>query len=250
MLIDTHTHLNDEQLYIELDKHINLALDRQVGKMIVIGWDKQSSILALNLAHRYPFIYACVGVHPSNIKDEDENLDWLIELAKDPKVVGIGEIGLDYYWDKDNKEDQREWFKRQIEIAKMIGKPIAVHTRDAIGETYDILKEARYYKGVIHCFSGSLEMAKKFIDLGFYLGIGGVITFKNSNLPSVVSEIGIDRIISETDAPYLSPVPYRGKMNEPKNIYEIVLKISEVCGISFKECEKRIEQNVKDLFNI
>ena len=198
----------------------------------------------------YDNIYASIGIHPSDVQKEDNDLSWIYELAKDKKVVAIGEIGLDYYWDKSYNDLQIEWFKKQIEIAKDLDLPIVVHCRDASQDCFNIVKEYGSGKGVIHCYSGSFEMAKEYIKLGYYLGIGGVVTFKNSHLGETIERIGISYIVSETDAPYLAPVPYRGKTNEPAYIYEIVQKISEVVGLNFEEVEKRLEENTYKLFKI
>ena len=165
-------------------------------------------------------------------------------------MVAIGEIGLDYYWDKSYNDLQIEWFKKQIEIAKDLDLPIVVHCRDAIQDCFNIVKEYGSGKGVIHCYSGSFEMAKEYIKLGYYLGIGGVVTFKNSHLGETIERIGISHIVSETDAPYLAPVPYRGKTNEPAYIYEIVQKIGEVVGLNFEEVEEKLEENTYKLFKI
>ena len=250
MLIDTHCHLNDEAFQDNLEEIIARAKSRGVGKIIVIGYNKASSIEAVKLANSYEGIYASIGVHPSDVQKEEDCLDWLYELAKDKKVVAIGEIGLDYYWDKSYNDLQKEWFIKQINIAKELGLLIAVHCRDANQDCFDIIKEHGNGCGVIHCYSGSFEMAKEYVKLGYYLGIGGVITFKNSHLGETVAKLGINNIVTETDAPYLAPVPYRGKTNEPAYIYEVVQKISEVTGINFEEVEKKVEENTYKLFKI
>ena len=250
MLIDTHCHLNDEVFKNNIDEVISRAKIRGITKIIVIGYNKVSSLEAVRIANMYDNIYASIGIHPSDVQKEDNDLSWIYELAKDKKVVAIGEIGLDYYWDKSYNDLQIEWFKKQIEIAKELDLPIIVHCRDASQDCFNIVKEYGSGKGVIHCYSGSFEMAKEYIKLGYYLGIGGVVTFKNSHLGETIERIGISHIVSETDAPYLAPVPYRGKTNEPAYIYEIVQKISEVVGLNFEEVEKRLEENTYKLFKI
>lgn len=250
MLIDTHCHLNDEVYKNNIDEVISRAKIRGITKIIVIGYNKVSSLEAVRIANMYDNIYASIGIHPSDVQKEDNDLSWIYELAKDKKVVAIGEIGLDYYWDKSYNDLQIEWFKKQIEIAKDLDLPIVVHCRDASQDCFNIVKEYGSGKGVIHCYSGSFEMAKEYIKLGYYLGIGGVVTFKNSHLGETIERIGISYIVSETDAPYLAPVPYRGKTNEPAYIYEIVQKISEVVGLNFEEVEKRLEENTYKLFKI
>ena len=250
MLIDTHCHLNDEVFKNNIDEVISRAKIRGITKIIVIGYNKVSSLEAVRIANMYDNIYASIGIHPSDVQKEDNDLSWIYELAKDKKVVAIGEIGLDYYWDKSYNDLQIEWFKKQIEIAKELDLPIIVHCRDASQDCFNIVKEYGSGKGVIHCYSGSFEMAKEYIKLGYYLGIGGVVTFKNSHLGETIERIGISHIVSETDAPYLAPVPYRGKTNEPAYIYEIVQKIGEVVGLNFEEVEEKLEENTYKLFKI
>ena len=250
MLIDTHCHLNDEVFNNNIEEVISRAKIRGITKIIVIGYNKISSYEAVKIANMYDGIYASIGVHPSDVQKEDNDLSWIYELAKDKKVVAIGEIGLDYYWDKSYNDLQCEWFIKQIEIAKDLDLPIVVHCRDAVQDCFNIIKKYGSGKGVIHCYSGSLEIAKEYIKLGYYLGIGGVITFKNSHLGETIERIGISSLVSETDAPYMAPVPYRGKTNEPAYIYEIVQKISEVVGLDFEEVEKKLEENTYKLFKI
>ena len=250
MLIDTHCHLNDEVFKNNIEEVITRAKIRGITKIIVIGYNKVSSYEAVRIANMYDDIYASIGIHPSDVQKEGNDLSWIYELAKNKKVVAIGEIGLDYYWDKSYNDLQIEWFKKQIEIAKDLDLPIIVHCRDAIQDCFNIVKEYGSGKGVIHCYSGSFEMAKEYIKIGYYLGIGGVVTFKNSHLGETIKKIGISHLVSETDAPYMAPVPYRGKTNEPAYIYEIVQKISEVVGLNFEEVEKKLEENTYNLFKI
>ena len=250
MLIDTHCHLNDEAFKDNLKEVVARANSKGITKMIVIGYNKKSSFDAVRIANMFDGVYAAIGVHPSDVLKEDDNLDWIYELAKDKKVIAIGEIGLDYYWDKSYNDLQIEWFIKQIEIAKELDLPICVHSRDASQDCFDVIKKYGNSKGVIHCYSGSLEMAKEYVKLGYYLGIGGVVTFKNSHLGETIKNIGIDHLVSETDAPYLAPVPYRGKTNEPAYIYEIVQKISEELNLDIDKVEKKIEENTYKLFKI
>lgn len=250
MLIDTHCHLNDEAFKDNLKEVVARANSKGITKMIVIGYNKKSSFDAVRIANMFDGVYAAIGVHPSDVLKEDDNLDWIYELAKDKKVIAIGEIGLDYYWDKSYNDLQIEWFIKQIKIAKELDLPICVHSRDASQDCFDVIKKYGNSKGVIHCYSGSLEMAKEYVKLGYYLGIGGVVTFKNSHLGETIKNIGIDHLVSETDAPYLAPVPYRGKTNEPAYIYEIVQKISEELNLDIDKVEKKIEENTYKLFKI
>ena len=249
-MIDTHVHLNDEAYKENLDEIIASANKIGIKKMIVIGCDYQSSLKAIEIAKKYDNIYAMVGLHPSDVdKETDKDLNWLKELLKEEKVIGIGEIGIDLYWTKENKDLQIEFFEKQLQISLEYNLPVSIHSRDAIELTYQILSK-NSYKGVIHCFSGSLEMAKKFIKLGYLIGIGGVVTFKNTNLKEVVKNIPMECIITETDGPYLAPTPYRGKMNKPEYIKLIVDEIALLKSMDVVEVEKQIDENVKKVFYI
>lgn len=249
-MIDTHVHLNDEAFENILDETINCALKNGINRMIVIGNDYKTSLKAVEIANKYPFIYAMVGLHPSDVNEEkDFDLNWLKELLKEKKVIGVGEIGLDLYWTKDNKDLQILYFKKQLEIAKQFNLPVSIHSRDAIELTYEILKESNN-KGIIHCYSGSLEMANKFINLGYYLGIGGVLTFKNAKIKDVLKHIDLCHIVSETDAPYLAPVPFRGKINKPEYIKIIVEEIAKIKDLDVKEVENQIDKNVQTIFGL
>lgn len=251
MLIDTHVHLNDERLLKELDAVFERAKAQNVTKMIVIGYDVASSKKAIALAEEYSFVYANIGIHPSDVhKMKESDLDWIKHHLTHEKVIAIGEIGLDYYWSKEHKELQIQVFKEQLQLAKEFHLPVAIHSRDAIQDTYDMLKDAGV-QGVMHCYSGSKEMATEFVKLGYYIGIGGVVTFKNAKeIKEVVDVVPLTHILSETDAPYLAPHPYRGKMNEPSYIPLIVEKIAQIKEIDVKEVEIAIENNVKRLYGI
>lgn len=249
-MIDTHVHLNDKAYSENLDQIINDAMNIGVNKMIVIGYDKESSFKAVEIAKKYDNIYAMVGLHPSDVhKETDEELTWLIDLLKEEKVIGIGEIGLDLYWTKEYKDLQISYFEKQLQLSLDYNVPVCIHSRDAIELTYQILSKNNY-RGIIHCYSGSLEMANKFIKLGYLLGIGGVVTFKNTNLKEVVKNIPLDVIVTETDGPYLAPTPFRGKLNKPEYIKLIVDEISNLKEISVNEVEKQIDKNVYKLLHI
>lgn len=249
-MIDTHVHLNDEIFKDNLEEIIKQANNNGINKMIVIGYDYKSSLRAIEIAEKYDNIYAIIGLHPSNVLEEtDFNLLWLKKLINNKKVIGIGEIGIDLYWTKDTKDLQIEFFEKQLSIAFEHNLPISIHTRDAIELTYQILSKNKY-KGIIHCFSGSLEMANKFIKLGYLLGIGGVVTFKNTNLKEVVKNIPIENIVSETDSPYLAPTPFRGKTNKPEYIKIIVEEIAKIKELSLEQVEKQINNNVYNLLGI
>lgn len=249
MIIDTHVHLNDLKLYENLVEIIKEANNNMVEKMIVVGYDKESSLIAIDIASRYEGIYCAIGIHPSEVKDLNDDLKWIEEELSNPKVIAIGETGLDYYWDKSFKEKQQEYFIKQLVIANKHNLPVIIHSRSATNETYEILKTSNV-KGVMHCYSGSLEMALKFIDIGFLLGIGGVVTFKNAGLVDVVRDIDLKYLLSETDAPYLAPTPYRGKTNYPKYTKIVVEEIAKIKNMSFENVMIKLEENTYNLFNI
>ena len=248
MFIDTHTHLSNS-FGIEPSVFINNAKEVGVNKLIVSCCDKNSIKEGLELINKFDNIYLTVGFHPeeaNNIKEND--IDWLEDVViSNSRIIGIGEIGLDYYWVKDNKDKQISLFRKQLELANKLNLPIVIHSRDSIQEVYDILKEYKL-TGVIHCFSGSSEMANLFIKLGYKIGIGGVVTFTNSKLYQVVEDIGINNILLETDSPYLSPD--RGKTNESKNIVVIAKRISEILNISLEEVEKVTTSNACSIFDL
>lgn len=249
MFIDTHCHISKED-YDDIEAVINEAKDNQVKYLIICGCDKLGIKESIEIANSHDNIFLEIGYHPSEVlTTTDEDLEELKTLAKNNKVVAIGEIGLDYHWDKENKEKQKELFRKQISIAKELDLPIVIHSRDAFQDTYDILKEANW-KGDIHCFSGNLENAKMYLSLGFYLGIGGVLTFKNTNLTETIKEIPVDKILLETDSPYLAPEPYRGHKNESKYIPVIAEKMGNILNKNKEEIGKITTDNAKKIFNI
>ena len=254
-IIDTHCHLNDETLYKDLDGVISRAQKVGVEKMVVIGWDKASSELAIKLAEQYDFIYAVIGFHPENIFDiNDEILYETLNLYTHPKVVGIGEVGLDYHWTKEpeKRELQKAYFVKQIEFANKVGLPISIHSREAFNDTLEILKEHKpLHGGVMHCYSGSVESIDELINLNLYIGLDGPVTFTNSKTPKeVAAEVPLERLVVETDCPYLSPHPLRGTVNEPANISLIVDAITDIRGMSKKHLLDVLYQNSCKLFNL
>lgn len=251
MIIDTHCHIFDKKFDGIQEEIIKEALDMNVKKLLVVGYDKETSIKAIELANKYDFCYASIGLHPSEVqKETDLDLSWIDELVHSPKVVAVGEIGLDYYWDKSYVEKQKEFFELQIRKAKQYNLPIIVHCRDAINDCFNILKE-KQISGVLHCYSGSYEMAKEFVKRGYYLGIGGVVTFKNSvEIKKVVTEIDLNYLLSETDCPYLSPEPFRGKVNHPGYTKFVVSKIAELKHMDINEVEEALYKNASKLFKI
>jgi len=254
MFIDTHVHLNDKTIYPKIDEVRERAINNGVKLFFVVGFDLESSKLALEIANKYNDCYAIIGFHPTEIKDYSNNeYNWLDLNASNPKVKAIGEIGYDFHWDTTTKEEQEYAFKRQIEIAKKHHLPISIHSRDALELTYETLKEmhAEDIGGVMHSYSGSYEYAPNFIKLNFFLGISGPVTFKNGRvMKEVVENISLDKLISETDSPYLTPHPYRGLENSPEYIPLIVEEISRIKNIDIKEVEYQIEKNVYKLFRI
>ncbi|MBQ2639606.1 MAG: TatD family hydrolase [Bacilli bacterium] len=246
MYIDTHCHLSSED-YDDIDIVIKDNIENNVSKIIVSGCDRKSIEESISLSKKYPSVYLTLGFHPSEVDNYD--LDYLKEALKNSKVVGLGEIGLDYHYGKEKKEKQKTLFRKQLDIAKSLNIPVVIHSRDATLDTINILKEYNL-KGVIHCFSGSLETAKEYIKMGYLLGIGGVVTFKNSNLYRVVEKVSLENIVLETDSPYLTPEPDRGKKNSSKYIPVIAKKISEVKKIDIEIVEKITTNNASKLFDL
>ena len=253
MLFDTHVHLNSKLYKIDLKEVIERALEVGVTNMAVVGFDAPSNKRAVELAEKYDFIYATVGVHPSDAKSASE-AGWatLREQLKHPKVVALGECGLDYYHDTSFNDIQREVFKKQLEIVKEVNMPIVVHMRDSVNDTYEMLcDEGKGLSGVLHCYSGDLEMMYKFLDLGFYIGLDGPVTFKNAHsVHELVKAIPIDRLVLETDAPYLTPAPYRGKRNEPAYLSYIAKKVAELKGMTYEEVCEFTTENGLNLYKI
>ena len=249
MFIDTHCHLSKCD-YDNVDEVIKNALDNNVKYLIISGWSRDTIRDSIEVANKYENVYLSIGYHPSEADiTTEEDLEELKKLAKEnPKVIAIGEIGLDYHWVKDNKDKQIELFKKQIEIAKELNLPLVIHSRDAFQDTFDILKESKHV-GVIHCFSGNKENARDYLSIGFYLGIGGVLTFKNTNLKDTLLTIPVDKILLETDSPYLAPTPHRGEKNEPKYIPIIAEEISKLLNKDIKEIAEITKKNASILFN-
>lgn len=248
LIFDSHAHYDDAKFDDERVALLAELPSRGVCGVVNCGCDTASSKTALKLADSYGYIYAAVGIHPENIGGGTVNE--IKTLAKHKKCVAIGEIGLDYYWVSDNKEQQKELFSQQLDLANEINKPVIVHDRDAHSDTLELLKKHRP-KGVVHSFSGSSEMAKEILKLGMYIGIGGVITFKNAKkLPEVVKMLPEDRFLLETDAPYLTPVPYRSKINNSAMIYLTAQKIAEIRNTDTAHILAAARENAKNLFGI
>ena len=247
-IFDTHAHYDDSAFDGDRDELLNEMHRYGVGSIITCGCDEASSNAALELAHKHPFIYAAVGVHPECTKNGYDE-DWIRRLAADEKCVAIGEIGLDYHWSEPNERD-KSIFESQLALVKELEKPVILHDREAHGDTFNILKRHRP-RGVMHCYSGSAEMALQLVDMGLYIGLGGVLTFKNARKTVEVAEqIPLERILLETDAPYMAPVPYRGKRCDSTMIEKTAEKIAEIKGISPQELIDVATSNTKTIFNI
>ena len=251
MYFDTHCHLNSEQLYENRDEFIKHALDNQVEVMVVVGYDLESSQKAVEIAKEYDFIYAAVGIGPNDcLNTTTQDLQIIDEYLNEPKVVALGEIGLDYYWDDVPSDKQKEIFQLQVDLAKKHQKPIIIHCRDAYEDTYEVLKR-NGHPGIMHCYSGSVEMAKRFIDLGFYISLAGPVTFKNARVPKDVAEkIGLEHLLIETDCPYLTPHPYRASLNEPANVVYIAQEIAKLKNMEIESVASQTTFNAKKVFGI
>jgi len=252
MYFDTHAHYDDDAF--DIDRKELLSAMPQNGVQLIInpGCDTQSSEAAIAMAEEYPHVYAAVGFHPEELRKlENDSLDKIARLAQHPKCVAIGEIGLDYYWDDSRKEEQKALFKAQLELAISLDKPVIIHDREAHGDCMEIVFAYPQLRGVFHCYSGSAEMAKELLKRGWYLGFDGPITYKNARKAVEVLEMcPMDRILVETDSPYLSPVPRRGKRNDSSNLQYIIEKLAEIKAISPQQAAEQTLINGKTLFSI
>ncbi|WP_438314052.1 TatD family hydrolase [Sporosarcina sp. FA9] len=254
MYIDTHVHLNADQYETDIDEVIARALKAGVNKMIVVGFDRKTINKAMELIEEYPFIYAVIGWHPVDAIDcTDEDLAWIESLTVHPKVVGIGETGLDYHWEKSSKDVQQELFRKQIKLAQKVNLPVIIHNRDATADVVRILKEENAEKtgGIMHCFGGSVEMAKECIGMNFFISLGGPVTFKNAKMPKkIATEISLKHLLIETDAPYLAPHPYRGKRNEPALVTLVAEEIARLKEIPVEEVARVTTENALNIYKI
>lgn len=254
MIFDSHTHLNVEQFDQDIPETLLRAQELGVTEMAVVGFDRKTIDKSLELSQLYKNIYSIIGWHPTEAGSYSPVIEKELQnLLSRPKVVALGEIGLDYYWMKDTKEEQSKVFKRQIAIAKEMNLPISIHTREALEDTYDILKQAKIddIGGIMHSFSGNTEWMKRFLDLGMHISLSGVVTFKKAvELHEVAQKVPLSKLLVETDAPYLAPVPYRGKRNEPGYTRYVVEKIAELRGESFDEIACQTTKNAHQLFRI
>ncbi|WP_239256363.1 TatD family hydrolase [Listeria ilorinensis] len=254
MLFDTHVHLNDEAFEEDLEAVITRAKENDVSRMAVVGFNKKTIDRALELAEQYSFIYLIVGWHPTDAIDfTDADLEWLRQLSEHPKVVALGEMGLDYHWDTSPKEVQFEVFRKQIRLAREVKLPIVIHNREATEDVVRILEEehAEEVGGIMHCFGETVEVMERCLALNFHISFGGTVTFKNAKLPKIAAEaIPIDRMLIETDAPYLAPHPNRGKRNEPAYVKLVAEKIAELKEMKYEEIARYTMDNANKLFGI
>lgn len=249
MFTDTHCHIYQEY-YEKIDNIIKNAQENKVTRMINNGCDSKSNMEVLKLTEEHENMFGTLGIHPEKVEEyKEEDLKWIEENLYHKKIIAIGEIGLDYHYTKENKEEQKRLLEKQLLIAQNHNLPVIIHSREATEDTINILKKYKI-KGVIHSFSGSLETAKIYIKMGYLLGINGVITFKNSKLKEVIKEIPLENIVLETDSPYLTPEPYRGKRNEPARILDIANFISELKEVKIEELARITNDNIRRIFDI
>lgn len=255
MIFETHAHYDDEQFAGDRGELLAQLPSLGIRKVIDVASTIDSIDQCVELAHTYDHVYAAVGVHPSELTGMDESvIDHMRELAAWEKTVAIGEIGLDYYWEKhaDEQQNQRDWFVRQMELAREVSLPVIIHSRDAAEDTYSLMRDIRAQEipGVIHCYSYSPEMAREYVKMGYYIGVGGVVTFKNAKkLVRTVAETPIERILLETDSPYLAPEPHRGRRNDSRELVYVVDKIAQIKDLTPEEVEAVTWENAQRLFS-
>lgn len=253
MIIDTHAHYDDEQFDADREELLGSMEEGGIGLIVnagstVTSWDK-----IVELTEQYPFVYGAVGVHPDEVGElDEEKFLRMADLLDRDKIVAVGEIGLDYYWDKEKHDLQKEWFVRQLGLAREKEMPVIIHSREAAADTFEIMKQhAAGMKAVIHCYSYSPEMAREYVKMGYYIGIGGVVTFKNAKkLKQVVQEIPLESIVLETDCPYLAPVPYRGERNCSLYLPYVAEQIAELKGTTVEEVIQQTEKNSRELYGL
>lgn len=254
MLFDTHVHINARQFIEDREEVIQRAFDAGVTYMTVVGFDDETIPLAIELAEQYETIYAAVGWHPVDAIDfSDEKYTWLRELSGHPKVVALGEMGLDYHWDKSPKDVQKDVFARQITLAKDVDMPIIIHNREATEDVIEILQKEDAHKvgGIMHCYNDSVDYVDACLEMNFYISLGGPVTFKNAPLPKEVAKyVPLDRLLIETDAPFLAPHPNRGKRNEPAYVTYVAEEIARLRGISVEEVAAKTTENAKRFFRL
>lgn len=254
MIFESHAHYDDAAFDEDREELLRALEEHGIGTVVNVGASLQSCRTTLALMEQYPFMYGAIGVHPSETAElTQESLAWMEQSCSHPKVVAVGEIGLDYHWEEPEPSIQKLWFREQIRMAKKVGLPLIIHSREAAKDTLDLMREEEAAKcgGVIHCFSYTKETARAYLDMGFYFGIGGVITFKNAKkLREAVEYIPLDRLLLETDSPYLAPEPYRGQRNSSLNLPYVAEAIAAIKGVSAEEIEAVTEHNARKLFQI
>lgn len=252
MIFESHAHYDDEAFDSDRSELLSQCQNQGIEYIVNVSASLGSVKSTLALAEEYPFIYAAVGIHPDEVGElNEENFAWLKEQCRHPKAVAVGEIGLDYYWDKENHETQKYWFRRQMDLAKELELPIIVHSREACADTLEEIKKAYTpkLKGVIHCFSYAPETAREYLEMGYYIGVGGVVTFKNAKkLKEVVKMLPPERILLETDCPYLAPVPNRGKRNSSLNLPYVAEAVAELKGMETEEVIRITNENARKLY--
>lgn len=253
-IFDTHAHYDDKAFDQDREELLGQLPESGIARVVNVGADYASCLRTLELTEKYDFIYAAIGVHPSNTLElEERGCEWIREMCSREKCVALGEIGLDYYWKEPDPEIQKKWFVRQLALARECGLPVVIHSRDAAKDTVDIMtaEKARDMGGVIHCFSYTKETARTFLDMGFSFGIGGVLTFQNAKKLKVAAEyIPLDRIVLETDCPYLAPVPYRGKRNNSLYLPHVVSALAQVKGLGEEEVREAVWENSLRLYRM
>ena len=253
MIFDTHAHYDDAQFDADRDELLMSMKENGVGTIVNVSATYESCEKVIALAKKYPFMYAATGIHPDEVGSlNEETFSQLKIWCQEEKVVAVGEIGLDYYWDKESHEEQKKWFIRQLHLARELNLPVNIHSRDASEDTFQIMKEyGKGLEGIIHCFSGSKELALEYVKLGFHIGVGGVVTFKNGKkLKQVVEAIPLTSIVLETDCPYLAPEPYRGKRNNSSYIRYVAEEIARLKSVTFEEVVRQTEENAKKIYRI
>ena len=253
MIFETHAHYDDEQFNEDRDELLRSMADNGIGMIVNVGASLRGCRDSIVLAKRYPFVYAAVGVHPDEVGDlNEETFAWLKNQFAYDKVVAVGEIGLDYYWDNESHDVQKKWFIEQLNLARELELPVIIHSREAAADTLEIMKEhAKGLRGVIHCFSYSVELAREYVKMGFYIGIGGVVTFKNARkLKETAAEVPLEQIVLETDCPYLAPVPNRGKRNESAYVKDTLMKVSDIYRMSPEAVGRVTSENALKVFGM
>lgn len=254
MIFDSHAHYDDEAFDGDREELLSRFYENGISNVVNVSSDLRSVERTVMLTEKYPFIYGAVGIHPSDTGElKEEDIGWLEKQCARAKIVAVGEIGLDYHWQEPDRGTQKEWFDRQLAMAKKVKLPVIIHSREAAKDTLDMMKAAKAdgIGGVVHCFSYTKEMAVEYLSMGFFFGIGGVITFQNAKkLKEAVEYIPLDRILLETDSPYLSPVPYRGKRNSSLNLPLVAQEIARIKDVEYDEVVERTSQNAERLFRV